>query len=281
MSIIDATHTLWREWTMEAILRSYTNPKMLDTIEAPPYWKHKSKIIIAGAGSSLKLIEKIWDEKSFVVANQSSVAYLTKIGIPIDCVIITDPKVVAAEKLARSMKKYYDEDIIRAPYQPIYIAAYHCTNKLGELLFDDDEHLHPLYYIPMYAQRAAVYNAVLKELVEPNKLFVYQIGNVVNASILVMNVLSIYNQIKEMPIVLSGLDLSYGKLNEKPMEHIEEDIINDPPGGFMEKDGEITDVRFVKYEEQLAIAVQGSKLPVYIYNPGSRLEKIVKPWRIK
>ena len=257
----------WVDWTMNTLKKA--DMPDLWTVDMMHFLTKIGckKYIVCGAGASLRLIDDIYEVGDLLVANQSSLYWLVDHGYDPHLVVLSDGSKAASEKLKEAiMNVHWNGDII---------AGYHCPSTSDMYMY--------AYYIAMLIagpeKEASAFNAVT-QLVSKNGPFIAQAGNVVNASILVLNVLMELKLLKVKPIVVVGLDLSFGKMEETLYEHIDEKIDADRISTIKKKEGEWIDDKFEMYEESLKAVVQGATHKPYLYNPGSRLLKIVEEWVI-
>lgn len=254
----------WREWAMNVLKRSFQNVPMFNEVEFPKSAHKAKRVIIAGAGQSLFRIFELDLKNVFVVANQSSLKYLIDNNINVDLVVLMDGNLAAAEKLT--------DMVFRTGYCGPIIAGLHVDPMM--------DRMKEVFYMPMFLDGNKIFNGIIGACYPRAVGSIFQVGTVVGASVLVANVLMMTKKIAEVPIVLVGVDLAYGKAGTKTLyEHIDEAIV-EAPKEYLVRDGEILDEVFAIYEDQLKIVEKNTDIPLFIHNPGSRLTKFIKEWKI-
>lgn len=254
----------WREWAINILKRSFKESNMFNDVEFPKEAKRIKRVIIAGAGQSLKRIFEIDLKNTFVIANQSSLKYLIDNKINVDLVVLMDGNLAAAEKLT--------DMVFKTGYCGPIISGLHVDPMM--------DRMKEVFYMPMFLDGNKVFNGILGACYPQAVGSIFQVGTVVGASVLVANVLMMTNKIAKAPIVLVGVDLSYGKVGDKVFyRHIDEQT---PfiPKEYLVRDGEFLDEVFAIYEDQLKIVEKNTDIPLFIHNPGSRLTKFIKEWKI-
>jgi len=249
---------------MNVLKRSFKDIAMVNEVEFPKAAHKVKRVIVAGAGQSLFRIFELDLKNAFVVANQSSLKYLIDNKINVDLVVLMDGNLAAAEKLT--------DMVFRTGYCGPIIAGLHVDPMM--------DRMKEVFYMPMFLDGNKIFNGIVSACYPRAVGSIFQVGTVVGASILVANVLMMTKKIAEGPIILVGVDLAYGKANESHLyEHINEEL-EDAPKEYLVRDGEILDEVFAIYEDQLKIVEKNTDIPLFIHNPGSRLTKFIKEWKI-
>lgn len=254
----------WREWAINVLKRSFKEINMVNDVEFPKEARKTRRVIIAGAGQSLKKIFELDLKHAFVVANQSSLKYLIDNKVNVDLVVLMDGNLAAAQKLTGM--------VFKTGYCGPVIAGLHVDPMM--------DRMQEVFYMPMFLDGNKIFNGIIGACYPRAVGSIYQVGTVVGASVLVANVLMMTKKIPEAPIILVGVDLAYGKAGTKKLyEHINEEL-GEAPKEYLVRDDEILDEVFAIYEDQLKIVEQNTNIPLFIHNPGSRLTKFIKEWKL-
>jgi hypothetical protein len=151
------------------------------------------RIVIVGAGASL---EETWTDiepKDFVLTNQGSFARLMIQYLIPDAYVVVDPQEAAVTPLR--ITPYGDVVPVFAATTTAIPPARPNTFFFKNTLYNPDGN-----------SRYAEYNSIVEFMDEAVSTFILQVGNVINASILIAEYLMGKGVLPKVPIVLHGVD---------------------------------------------------------------------------
>jgi hypothetical protein len=193
--MVDKTFELITEPGLKNLLlhAKHSGPRK-DILEYRPREDYK-RIVICGAGASLDevLFERKIKKGDLLVSNQGSFETLRKSFREPDIYLCVDPQRVAIAPYAAAVNEYVT--LIAAT------TAHPSYQPFGPQFF-----FKSFAHNPEKLPKLERYNYIVDFFDEHVNSFVLQVGSVVNASILVVDYLMKQKVLKNVPIILAGVD---------------------------------------------------------------------------
>lgn len=238
--------------------------------------------IIVGSGPSLiedvETIRRLsWITNPFIISTFTSVSFLVHHGVYPDAIILADSSPSVLEKWNLFQKAVHE-------HEWTWICAQHVDPKVAEYatmkgrLFTWKSFLKP-----ETDSRAGMYNTAINAMCPLLKTFLFQVGDSINAAIILLENLRNFKQLKFSSILLCGVDHSWNSSWARVPYFTDTEIVattgwqNNPMQEEIEP-GLFTNLIFRMYNEELqniAATMKDRNIPLFTTSPRTLVGKSI------